>query len=130
MKNRKKNLPFEFVFDELSDLEFHTKPMFGCYAFYIGNKLYFIARLRDSSPQDNGLWIAFPDDEARSSMKIQFSQLRDIQMFGPGPTGWQVLPNDDGGFESNCFEICELIRKQDPRIGKVTFKKKTPKKKR
>jgi hypothetical protein len=120
---KKKPLPFEFVFDELSDLNFHTNPMFGCYAFYIGHKIYFVARERETSPQDNGLWLAFPDEESRTNLKEKFPNLRDIAMFGSGPTGWQVLPSNSSSFETNCFEICELIRNEDPRIGKMVIKK-------
>lgn len=39
--------------------------------------------------------------------------------FGPGPTGWQVLPVNSDDFEESVIKACQLVIKRDPRIGKV-----------
>lgn len=43
-------------------------------------------------------------------------------MFGPGPTGWQILPLDADDFEESVLKACQLVLKNDVRIGKVPKK--------
>lgn len=125
-KTIKKNIPFEFIFDELSELDLHTKPMFGCQAVYEGNRILIILRDRENSPKDNGIWVAAIEG-SHESLRQEFSSMRDIEMFGPGPTGWQVLPSDAADFEESCYRLCQLLNQRDPRIGKIP-KTKTKKK--
>jgi hypothetical protein len=125
----KKIIPFEFILDELTDLDLHVKPMFGCQAVYDGNRILIILRDRKDYPRDNGVWMAALVD-SHASLKQDFPQMRDIELFGPGPTGWQVLPNDFDGFEEACFKLCGFLNAKDPRIGKIPktkMKKKTAK---
>ncbi len=123
----RKPAPFEFVFDELDGLDVNTKPMFGCLGMYVGNKIVFIQRLKDSPPEDNGIWLA-TTTEHHASLKTDFPNMRSITIFGPGPTGWQLLPQDAEDFESSVAHACELIRAGDPRIGKIP-KSRLPKRK-
>lgn len=124
----KKPIPFEFVLEMLEDASPHTKPMFGCHAIYIGNKIVLILRDRESSPADNGIWLA-TTGEHHASLQKEFPNMRSIEVFGPGPTGWQVLPVESDDFEEAATRACELVLKGDPRIGKipkVKLKKKKP----
>lgn len=132
-KNKvKKPIPFEFVLEMLESASPHTKPMFGCHAIYIGNKIVFILRDRESSPVDNGIWLA-TTSEHHASLQKEFPNMCSIEVFGPGPTGWQVLPVESDDFEDAAERACELVLKGDPRIGKipkVKIKKKRSAKKK
>jgi hypothetical protein len=123
MSTGKKAPPFEFVLDELTSLEPYTRPMFGCTSVYVGDKIVLILRERESSPRDNGIWLATVT-EHHESLRKDFPKMRSIEVFGVGETGWQVLPVDDPGFEEMALLACRLIREGDSRIGKVPKSKK------
>ena len=114
----KKPIPFEFVLSELESVNAHTRPMFGSYGLYIDNKIVFILRESEKSKEDNGIWLA-TTGEHHASLQNEFPSMRSIAVFGPGPTGWQVLPADSDDFEESVMRACELVRLGDPRIGKV-----------
>jgi hypothetical protein len=112
-----KPIPFEFVLEELYDLEPRTKPMFGCTAVYVGPKIVFILREKEKETRDNGVWIA-TTHEHHASLKKEFPLMRSISVFGDN-TGWQVLPSDSAEFESAVVRACEMVKQRDPRIGKI-----------
>ena len=123
---KKREIPYKFVLDELAELHIETKPMFGCEGIYVGQKIVLILREKEDDKKDNGIWVAtFP--EHHESLAADLPGLRSIEIFGPGPTAWQNIPRDHENFEENAFKVCELIRKKDPRIGKIP-KSKKPKK--
>lgn len=113
----KKQIPFSFVLDELSDLEPITKPMFGCTAIYIGSRITLILREKDNHPSSNGIWIATTHDH-HSSLKKDFPKIKSIPVLGKSPTGWQMIRSNDPTFEESALRLCQLIRKGDGRIGK------------
>lgn len=119
---RKRSIPFDFVLEELSDVRFMTKPMFGCVAIYVGQEIKIILRDRTDFPNDNGIWLA-TTVEHHVSLKQSFPAMRSIEIFGLGPTGWQLIPKDASDFEEMAFLVCELVRKGDVRIGMVPQKK-------
>ncbi|CAN5706492.1 hypothetical protein BH10BDE1_BH10BDE1_02820 [soil metagenome] len=121
-------MEFNFIFEELSDLDIESKPMFGARGVYYDGKIVFILRDRPSSPQDNGLWIA-TTGEHHESLRNEFPEMRSIELFGPGPTGWQNIPLESETFEESALRICELIRARDPRVGKIPKKSIRRKKK-
>jgi hypothetical protein len=106
------------VLERLAPAKPYTKPMFGSLAVYVGEKIVFILRRRDSSPVDNGVWVA-TTEEHHESLRRDFPNLRSIAVFGGGVTGWQVLAEDTDDFESAVESACELVLKGDTRIGKV-----------
>jgi hypothetical protein len=122
----KQPIPFSFVLDELFDQHIRIKPMFGCHALYKGEELVLVLRKRDDHIEDNGVWVATRSPESRSSLKKQFSSLCTLKIFGAPESAWQNIPEDCQTFESDVLEICALIRKGDPRIGKVPDKKRKP----
>ncbi|WP_413288776.1 hypothetical protein [Bdellovibrio sp. HCB337] len=128
IKKIKKPIPFDFVLHEIESANPHTKPMFGAYGVYIGNKMVFILREREKSPEDNGVWLPVVEGFHEELQKI-FPSMRSLAMFGPGPTGWQVLPVDAEDFEEAVLKACELVLQDDPRIG-TTPKIRTKKKKK
>lgn len=130
MKKNKRPIPFEFVLEELDSASPYTKPMFGAVGVYVDNKIVFILRDRPTSPEDNGIWLATTGEHHKSLQKT-FPNMRSLKMFGPGPTGWQILPVDADDFEESALRACQLVLKNDIRIGKVPktkLKKKSPKK--
>jgi hypothetical protein len=96
----------------------YTKPMFGSTAVYIGEQIVLILRSRDSYPSDNGIWVA-TTQEHHPSLRAEFPSLRSIAAFGPGETGWQVLPEEATDFEEAAHRLCALVLRGDPRIGKI-----------
>ncbi len=126
----KKAPPYPFVLDALESAEPYTRPMFGCTAIYVGEKIVLILRDRESSPEDNGVWLA-TTKENHESLKRDFPSMRSIYLFAEGgPTGWQVLPSNADDFEEAAILACEMILKKDPRIGNIPKTKKPRAKKR
>lgn len=116
---RRKSVPHEFVLEALAGLDPWTRPMFGCLAVYIGEKLVLILRDKNKSTADNGVWLA-TTEEHHKSLRREFPSMRSIQVLGKEVTGWQVLPADSADFEEAALRACELIAAKDSRIGKVT----------
>jgi len=111
-------VPHEFVLDALEPIGPVTKPMFGCLAVYVREKIVLILRDHRDHPADNGVWLA-TTAEHHDSLRGEFPHMRSIQLFGTPVTSWQVLPSDVGDFEESALHACELVLARDPRIGKV-----------
>lgn len=115
---REKAVPHEFVLDELAPLSPVTRPMFGCLAVYVADKIVLILRDKAKSAADNGVWLA-TTAEHHDSLRREFPRMRSIRVFGKEPTQWQVLPADDPDFETAALWACRLILAGDSRIGKI-----------
>jgi hypothetical protein len=134
---RRKPIPFEFVLDVLVSLSPSTRPMFGCLAVYVKEKIVLILRDKPNTPdkkpsgknaqRDNGVWLC-TTVEHHQSLRRDFPDMRSIHVLGKGVTGWQVLPSSAPGFEEAALRACDLIIAGDPRIGKITGARK-PKRK-
>jgi len=114
----RKVVPYEFVLDALAPLSPRTRPMFGCLAIYVEDRIVLILREKSNSPADNGVWLA-TSRQHHESLRREFPNLRSIQVLGKPITGWQVLPADAPDFEPAALRACELVAAGDPRIGKV-----------
>jgi len=114
----RKAVPHDFVLEALAALAPFTRPMFGCLAVYVKDKIVLILRDRPTQTADNGVWLA-TTEEHHASLRHEFPNMRSIRIFGPKVTGWQVLPTDAPDFEEAALHACELIAARDPRIGKV-----------
>ena len=113
-----KVVPYEFVLDAISGLSSRTRPMFGCLAVYVGDKIVLALRDKGDASADNGVWLA-TTKEQHESLRREFPNMRSIQVLGKEVTGWQVLPADAPDFEEAALRACELIMAMDPRIGKL-----------
>ena len=115
---RRKPIPHEFVLDALAPLSPETRPMFGCVAVYVAEKIIFALRDKPESQSDNGVWLA-TIVEHHESLRREFPSMRSIRVLGKKVTGWQVLPADAPDFEAAAMRACELVLAGDTRIGKV-----------
>lgn len=115
---QRKAVPHEFVLDALGPLSLTTRPMFGCLAVYVGEKIVLVLRDKPDETQDNGVWLA-TTQEHHESLRREFPNMRSIKVLGKPVTGWQILPVDAPDFEEAALRACELILARDPRIGKV-----------
>lgn len=111
-------MPHDFVLEGLSSLSFYTRPMFGCLAIYVADKIVLILRDKPNHISDNGVWLA-TTEEHHASLRRDFPNLRSIGVLGKKVTGWQVLPADAPDFEEAAMRACELVVAGDARIGKV-----------
>ena len=114
----RKPAPYEFVLDAISVLEPRTRPMFGCLAVYVGEKIVLILRDKRPPHPDNGVWLA-TTREHHESLRREFPSMRSIRVLGKDVTGWQVLPADAPDFEEAALAACALVLARDPRIGKL-----------
>ena len=122
-------LAYSFVLEELQSFlspdRLRVRPMFGCHALYVDEKIVFILR-RKGNPEtvrDDGMWVALAGPEQSNSLAKDFPALREIEIFkGQGRQGfasWLNLPENEDGFEEAALEMCRLVSKRDSRIGKV-----------
>ncbi|MGE5322255.1 MAG: hypothetical protein ACM3SW_05315 [Actinomycetota bacterium] len=122
----RKAVPHEFVLEALSPLSPVTRPMFGCLAVYVQEKIVLILRDKPGNAEDNGVWLA-TTEEHHESLRRDFPNMRSIKVLGKEITGWQVLPTDAPDFEEAARLACELVLARDPRIGKVPGERRTRK---
>jgi len=118
LPKRRKPVPNAFVLDAIASLSPYTRPMFGCLAVYVKDKIVLILRDKLTSTGDNGVWLA-TTEEHHESLQREFPHMRSIQVLGKPVTGWQVLPTDAPDFETSALHACELVLAGDPRIGKA-----------
>ena len=114
----RKSVPHEFVREALAAASPWTRPMFGCLAIYVGNKIVLILRDKREPDADNGVWLCTTEAH-HESLRRELPNMRSVQVFRKKVTGWQVLPTDAPDFEEAALRACELIAARDPRIGKV-----------
>jgi hypothetical protein len=124
LPKQRKPIPHAFVLEAISTLSPYTRPMFGCLAIYVKEKIALILRDKPTSTADNGVWLA-TTEEHHQSLRREFPNMRSIEVLGKPVTGWQVLPADAPDFESAALRACELVLAGDPRIGKVPGARKS-----
>lgn len=118
---KRKPVPHEFVLDALASVAPQTRPMFGCMAVYVGDKIVLVLRDKPAGAAetaDNGVWLA-TTQEHHASLRREFPNMRSIRVLGKEVTGWQVLPADAPDFEQAALHACHLILSGDLRIGKI-----------
>ena len=123
LPKRRKPIPHKFVLDAISALSPYTRPMFGCLAIYVKDKIVLILRDKPTNTADNGVWLA-TTEEHHQSLRCEFPNMRSIQVFGKPVTGWQVLPADSPDFESAALRACELVLAGDARIGRASCRER------
>jgi hypothetical protein len=122
-QKKRKTIPFEFILEALACPDLHTRPMFGCTAVYIGEKIMLVLRKKNGSDPDTGVWVCIPDPEV-DAMKREFPMLRGVSFFENENSAWQVLHESEPDFEEICLAFCRMVRKNDQRIGRIPKQKK------
>jgi hypothetical protein len=120
--NSIKNIPFEFILDYLPARNIRVKPMFGCFAVYVNNKLVFILRDRKNNPHLNGVWVASSNESLASLTSILPAidlEARLVERKAKG-SSWLLIPKDKNQFEETVIIACEMVSSNDSRIGKIT----------
>jgi hypothetical protein len=115
---RTKPVPYPFVLDAIAPLSPETRPMFGCLAVYVGDRIVLILREKQAGSPDDGVWLA-TTAQHHDSLRREFPNMRSIGVLGHEVTHWQILPADAPDFEEAALRACELIIAGDPRIGKI-----------
>ena len=121
-----KKIPHEFVLEAVSSLSPVTRPMFGCLAVYVRDKIVLILRDKAGDLADNGVWLA-TTAQHHASLRLEFPNMRSIRVLGKEVTGWQVLPAGSPDFEQAALRACDLVLANDPRIGKIPKARKRTK---
>jgi|GEM_PF-441268 len=114
--------PFPFVLDELAPLDPYTRPMFGCLAVYVGERIVLILRDKGPADPDSGVWVAFEPSHL-DALLTELPGLAPIEVFGDKVSGWKKLSARSPEFEEAVLRACSLVLKEDPRIGKIPGKK-------
>jgi hypothetical protein len=121
---KEKEIPFSFVLERLDALSPVIRPMFGCFAVYVSGKMVLILRNRKEYAADNGVWVA-TKPEHHETLKPLLPSMRSILLLGAaGTSSWQNIPLEADDFEECAMQACDLILKNDPRIGKIPKPKK------
>jgi hypothetical protein len=78
---QRKPVPHAFVLEALAPLSPYTRPMFGCLAVYVKDKIVLILRDRPTNTSDNGVWFATTRDH-HDSLRREFPNKRSIHVRG------------------------------------------------
>ena len=119
----KKQIPYDFILEELTSLDLLTRPMFGCTAIYVGDKIMLVLRKKEKMDLDTGIWVCIPD-EFVDEMKKKFPVLKGVTFFESEDSVWQCLRETEEEFEELALTFCKMIKKRDPRIGRTPKPKK------
>src|SRR5258707_11891298 len=107
-KPARRSAPYPFILEALAPLEPEVRPMFSCFAVYVGDKI--MVMLRDSSkhPKDNGVWLVFSEtvNLEDPSIRRDFPSLRLIDLLGGQIAHWLLIPADSATFESESLHAC------------------------
>lgn len=117
----KRQTSFQFVLDELLPIRPAIRQMFGFTYVYLDEKLLLSLRESVKQPQYNGVWL-YTQPEHIESLRREFPLLprRYFWRSRKSGSGWVILPVKFEEFEEYAFRACELILREDRRIGRVT----------
>ena len=120
--NSVKNIPFDFILDYLPVRKIRITPMFGCYAIYCGKRLVFILRDQKNKEELNGVWLASSIENIpllTAILPVVDLEARLVERKAKG-SSWILIPKESLEFEESVIIACELVSKEDPKIGKIT----------
>jgi hypothetical protein len=115
----RKQPPFPFVIEELVTIRPIIKQMFGFTHVYLDDKLLVSLRDNKNRPGTNGMWLYTTADQLES-LGREFPQLSKRYLWRSGKNGWVILASKLEEFEWYALKACELIRRGDPRIGRLS----------
>jgi hypothetical protein len=116
----KKPMPFDFLLDYLP-AGVIALPAIGMFYIYFDQKIVLIFRKLIKNPQHNGIWISTRQED-HVSLKAEIPAITHFILEEGFDTNWLLLSDSHDDFESAAIQLCELIRRKDNRIGKITPK--------
>jgi hypothetical protein len=122
-EKKKREIPFDFVLEQLAPLSPTTRAMFGATGVYLGERVVFILRKKGDS--DDGVWLCF-EPEVEAEVLTLLPRLARIGVLG-NVRSWRKLAASSESFEDDVLYACKLLRAHDTRIGKVPDRLKAKK---
>jgi hypothetical protein len=117
---RARAVPFDFVLEHISALHPVTRPMFGCTAVYLDERIVFV--LRQKGGEDDGVWVAYERD-AEAQVRALLPTLEPIVILG-STRGWRKLSAASASFEADVLRACALLRAGETCLGKLPESRK------
>jgi hypothetical protein len=114
-----KSMPFDFIMDALYNLHPVTRAMFGTTAVYVYDKIVLALKDHKKDPATNGVWIS-TEHVYHPELLLLIPSLTTFEIYGIKTKNWLLLPSSSANFEKDAIIICELIKKNDKRIGRKT----------
>lgn len=95
--------------------------MFSGFAVYVGDRLVLMLRDHAKFAKDNGVWLVLSEgtDPNNQGLRREFPSLRRIELLGNKISHWLVIPSDSPDFESESLHACDLLLRQDVRLGRI-----------
>jgi hypothetical protein len=112
-----KPIPFDFIIDALYPLHPVTKSMFGTTAVYVGAKMVLALKDNKKDPATNGVWISI-EQVYHPELLLLIPSVTTFEIYGIKTKNWLLLPSSSANFEKEVNIICDLIKRNDKRIGK------------
>ena len=117
----KQRPPHEFVLEALIPLKPEVRRMFSGFGVYVGDRIVFMLRDHEKSPQDNGVWLVLSDstDPEDPGLRREFPSLRKIELLRSKIGHWLLIPSDSPSFETEALHACDLLLRRDSRLGRA-----------
>ena len=110
-------IPYNFILKLLHPVRPKVIKMLGGYALYQDRRLLFFLRERSTELEFNGVFVATqPQFYGELQKEIHHSKM-EFDLDG-SKDSWIFISEDLDDFEDKVKEACELVKKDDVRIGK------------
>ena len=110
-------IPYDFILQSLYPVRLKVVKMLGGYGLYQEKRLLFFLRDRDSELEFNGVFIATqPRFYEELQKEIHHSKMEFD--FDGSHNSWIFISEDLDDFKEKVNKACELVKKDDLRIGK------------
>jgi hypothetical protein len=115
LAGKKRDIPFDFVLDQLEPLGPTTRAMFGSTGVYLDERVVFILRKKGDS--DDGVWVCF-EPSVEAEVRELLPALQHIDVLG-NVRAWRKLAASHPNFEDDVLRACKLLLAGDTRLGKL-----------
>ena len=110
-------IPYDFILQSLYPVRLKVVKMLGGYGLYQESRLLFFLRDRDSELEFNGVFVATqPGFYKELQKEIHHSKMEFD--FDGSHNSWIFISEDLDDFKEKVNKACELVKKDDLRIGK------------
>jgi hypothetical protein len=117
----KQKPPHAFVLEALMPLNPEVRRMFSGFAVYLGDRIVCMLRDHPRSPRDNGVWLVLSETTipADPALRREFPSIRSIELLRSKIGHWLLIPSDSPRFEIEALHACDLLLRNDPRLGRI-----------